>query len=573
MREPKFSLYKKLCVMFLIALIPVAAISLIMNQVGSQRVQQQSIEKMQMELFLKAQDFDNELQRINAGLNSHVLDGAEEYLGANFHAISSYELGQRVSELNKELGGLSIISDCIEDVAVYFPHIGRKLAVSRYYSDTISESDMQRISQYNYRDSGISYGDNSLWLHAVAPTSQGNVPTYILEVKMSKEKILSFLDDTEDEHYLLMGSDWMIASVDSELVEPVLEDVRDLQNQSKSFIEAGTLFNYQRLALCDGWVVSCTKTFNLFQEANIFRFFIFAVLFITGTAMLVVTFWLSKSIHRPFRQLLSLFQEVKQGGLDVQTNYQFRDEFVVIFEQFDKMLDRIRKLIAQSVEQEKELKEAEYKQLQAHIAPHFLYNSFNVLRHCLLMEDYDSAEEMARLLGNYFRYITYSGEQSSISMLEEYQHMVDYLKIQQIRFQDKIEVEMDELPQEFYTLKVPPFVLQPLVENNFKHGVQNMTDGGKISVRISQKEKTLQMSVRDNGQGMASEDLEKLHRALQGKEVLAEHSGLVNINKRLKMLLGDEATLEVASEEGCFFEAVIRFPINEEQIERNGAHD
>lgn len=560
MKELRFSIYRKLCTVFLTALIPVAFISLLMNQIANTRIRQQGIEKMQVQLALKTADFDNELRRINSGLSAHVLNGEEEYLGSNFQAISSYELGRRVAELNAELGELSLISDCIENVAVYFPYIEREISLLQYYNNSIEESDMERISEYRYRDNGIIYGDGALRIHTVAPTVEDKVPLYVVEVELSDSRLLAFLEDSDEEHYLLAGTDWAVSSMKTELTEDALEKVRLSQKTEGSFTTEGKLFSYRRLTLCDGWLISCTDTSNLFQAADIFRFFILVILIMTGLVMLLVTALLSRSIDRPFQQLLCLFGQVEAGSLDVQTDYHFRDEFVVIFEQFDHMLLRIRELISQSVEREKELKEAEYRQLQAHIAPHFLYNSFNVLRHCILLEDYDSANEMAGLLGNYFRYITYSGEQESIPLLEEYRHMVDYLKIQQIRFQDNIEVEMDELPEKFHYLRVPPFVLQPLVENIFKHGIRDMAYGGHISVRVAADERKLRVTVRDNGCGMNLQELERLRRALRGTEQLSEHSGLVNIGKRLKFLLGDEAGLEVNSERNLFFEAVILIP-------------
>lgn len=226
------------------------------------------------------------------------------------------------------------------------------------------------------------------------------------------------------------------------------------------------------------------------------------------------------------------------------------------------MISRIRELVSQSIKREKELQQAEYKQLQAHIAPHFLYNSFNVLRHCILLEDYDTADEMAGLLGNYFRYMTYSGEQESIPLLEEYKHASDYLDIQKIRFQDNFEVEMDILPEAFHCFRVPPFILQPLVENVFKHGIKDMAYSGHISIKVEEKDKKLCLIVRDNGSGINMQDLEKLRNGINGSEILLEHSGLTNIAKRLKILLGNDAGLFVNSEKNLYFEAEIRIPFD-----------
>ena len=563
MKERKFSIYKKLRNLFFGALIPIAAINIFMNQAANMLIQQQGTEKMEAKLTSKVISFDNELGRINAGLRFHVLNGEEAFLATNYYSLSSFSLGQKVAELNARLNELALISDCIEDVSVFMPHIERVVSFLKYYDDNISENDMERILQYRYKDNGNVYNNGKLLIHMVAPTSDEKEPLYIMEAALSNSKILNFIKGGDDEGYALAGPDWAISDPASALPEPVLEKIRRQTDESGSFVMEGSLFCYRRLSLCDGWMVGYTEVSNLVEPVQIFHVFTFVTLVVTIIVILLVICLLSRSVNRPFQQLLCLFQEVEAGKLDVKTNYHFRDEFAVVFEQFDSMISRIKDLLSQSVKQEKELQQAEYKQLQAHIAPHFLYNSFNVLRHCILLEDYETASEMTGLLGNYFRYMTYSGEQESIPLLEEYRHAGDYLDIQKIRFQDNIAVEIDELPEKYHYFHVPPFILQPLVENVFKHGIKDMAYAGCILVRVEERETKLCLIVRDNGYGISQQELEKLRRGIQGTEVLLEHSGLVNIGKRLKILLGEEAGLFVNSELNQFFEAVIYIPLEE----------
>ena len=565
MKERRFSIYKKIRNLFFGALIPIAAINIFMNQVANMRIQQQGTEKMEAQLASKVINFDNELGRINAGLRFHVLNGEEAFLATNYYSLSSYKLGQKVAELNARLNELALISDCIEDVAVFMPHIERVVSFSAYYDDNISQNDMERILQYRYKDNGNVYNDGKLLIHMVAPTSDEKEPLYIMEAALSNNKILSFIKGGDDGNYALVGPDWVISGPSSDIPGTALKKIRSRTDENGSFVMEGSLFCYRRLSLCDGWLIGYTEISNLIEPVGIFHVFMFITLLVTIIVILLVVCRLSQSVNSPFQQLIYLFREVEAGKLDVKTNYHFRDEFAVVFEQFDSMISRIKDLLSQSVKQEKELQQAEYKQLQAHIAPHFLYNSFNVLRHCILLEDYETASEMTGLLGNYFRYMTYSGEQKSIPLLEEYRHAGDYLDIQKIRFQDNIAVEMDELPEKYNYFQVPPFILQPLVENVFKHGIKDMAYAGCISVRVEERETKLCLIVRDNGYGISQQELEKLRRGIQGTEVLFEHSGLVNIGKRLKILLGEGAGLSVNSEWNRFFEAVIYIPLETSQ--------
>lgn len=204
-------------------LIPIVAINLIMNQIANVRIQQQGAEKMEVQLASKVINFDKELSRINAGLRFHVLNGEEAFLATNYYSLSSYQLGQKVAQLNARLNELSLISDCIEDVAVFMPHIERVVSFLNYYDDNISENDMERISNYRYKDNGNIYSNGKLLVHMVAPTSDDVAPLYIMEAALSNNKILAFIRGSEEEGYALAGEDWVISEPMSESIEPAVK--------------------------------------------------------------------------------------------------------------------------------------------------------------------------------------------------------------------------------------------------------------------------------------------------------------------------------------------------------------
>lgn len=568
MKEQKFSIYRKLCLLFLGTLIPIVIVTLGVNYLASVRIRKQGAEKLEERLASRIGSFDSELARIHSGLRFHVLSGEEAFLAINYYSLSSYQLGQRVAELSTGLNELMLMSGCIEDITVYLPQIERVMSHHKYYDDRIKKNDKERILNYQYINNGNLYDDGRLFVYIISPTDKDGVPLYVMEAALSNNKILTFIESgMENERYTLAGDDWFICDPVSKGIEPAIEEVRKRGDEEGNFILGDRIFCYQRMNLCDGWMIGYTEISDLMEVAWIFHFLMIVTLLLTILAIFLVFYLLSQSVNRPFQQLTYLFGEVENGKLDVKTDYRFQDEFRVVFDQFDSMLSRIRELLIQSVKKEKELQKAEYKQLQAHIAPHFLYNSFNVLRHCILLEDYETANDMAGLLGNYFRYITYCGEQDSISLLEEYEHMSDYLEIQKIRFQDNIEVSVDKLPERYNDLRVPPFILQPVVENIFKHGIKGMAYAGRISIQVEETEEKVCLTVCDNGAGISLKDLDKLRRSIKEQETVLEHSGLVNIEKRLKILLGEKAGLEVDSERNQFFKVVIEIPLEQKERE------
>lgn len=573
MKDRKFTVYRKLWALFFGALIPIVVINILMIQVANVRIRQQETEKMEVQLALKVASFDKELGRIASVLQFHVLDNEESFLAANYYLLTPFQVGQRVAELNDRINELSLMSDCIEEITIFMPNIERVISQQNYYDDKIGKSDMERISRYRYEDNGNVYSNGKLRVHMVAPTKEGKAPLYIMEAELSNAKILSFIREGGIEKYGLAGDNWVIREPMDYKIETAVGKIRQQTEEAGSFLMDDKLFCYHRMSLCDGWMFSYTELSNLLESVKVLHFFVIVTFFVTFFVVLLVSLLLTRSINRPFRQLLWLFSEVEKGKLDVKKDYRFKDEFAILFAQFDSMLLRIRELMVQGVEQEKELQKAEYRQLQAHIAPHFLYNSFNVLRHCILLEDYETADEMTRLLSSYFRYMTYGGEQETISLLEEWEHGSDYLEIQKIRFQDNIEIEMDELPEKYHNFRVPPFILQPLLGNIFKHGIKDMADTGQIRVKVKEQETEFCLIVWDNGSGVDFQKLEVVRKSIVGIKMIPGHLGLTNINKRLKILLGSNAGLSLNSEKDSYFEVVIHFPYKNDESEGEAKND
>lgn len=109
------------------------------------------------------------------------------------------------------------------------------------------------------------------------------------------------------------------------------------------------------------------------------------------------------------------------------------------------------------------------------------------------MEDTDGIAEMSLKLSSYYRYITRSA-QPVVTLAMEYQNIVDYTEIQTIRFGDRITVQLQPLPEPYRELAVPRFILQPLFENAYNHGVEKM-ENGLIQLRFKMEPEFLNIYV------------------------------------------------------------------------------
>ncbi len=189
-------------------------------------------------------------------------------------------------------------------------------------------------------------------------------------------------------------------------------------------------------------------------------------------------------------------------------------------------------------EQAKLLDRAELKALQSQINPHFLFNAINTIV-SLIRTDPEAARTLLQKLSLFFRN-SFQVDKTEVSIRQEIEHIRAYLDIEKARFGEKLKVNF-KIPSSlnFY---IPPFLLQPIVENAVKHGVMVKRGGGEIFVEAKEDKKKIIITVKDDGVGMESEQL---------KSLLIEDNNdsiaLTNINKRLITKYGSKYGLVVES--------------------------
>lgn len=186
------------------------------------------------------------------------------------------------------------------------------------------------------------------------------------------------------------------------------------------------------------------------------------------------------------------------------------------------------------------LSQAELKALQAQINPHFLFNAINTIV-SLTRTQPDNARNTLIHLGNYFRN-NLAQEVEEVDLYKEIDNINSYVEIEKARFGDKLEI-IYNIPDNI-DCKIPPLLLQPLVENAIKHGVLEKIEGGKVEIIASMDHETIKLVVKDNGIGMSKDCLEKLFKKDKNKDSI----GLKNVNERLINKYGEEYGLKVQSE-------------------------
>lgn len=227
----------------------------------------------------------------------------------------------------------------------------------------------------------------------------------------------------------------------------------------------------------------------------------------------------------------------------------------------------IKELKEQKDRYEYDMHKAEIVSLQSQINPHFLYNTLEVIRSEAMINKDPVAAQMAESLANYFRY-NISRRSDIVSLGDELDNLENYILIQKKRFGSRVNYEVDYQTdkQEARGAQIPKLSLQPLVENSIYHGIETKAQGGTVTVHVTVTGKRLIINVADDGVGMTVEELKELNRHItQDIKIKKEddrHGGiaLMNVNKRIRMMYGDQYGLSFSSVKEIGTEAEITLP-------------
>src|SRR4029077_126433 len=196
-------------------------------------------------------------------------------------------------------------------------------------------------------------------------------------------------------------------------------------------------------------------------------------------------------------------------------------------------------------------RDAELKDLKAQVNPHFLFNSLNSIS-ALTSVDPAKAREMCVLLAEFLRMTLGLGEKASVPLSEELSMLHRYLAIEKVRFGARLQME-EAIQEDSKSIRVPPLLLQPLVENAITHGIANLPDGG--SVRLS----------RQTHHGRASLVIENTFDP-ESTPMRKSGLGLKNVRERLDARYGKEANMRVSAENGTF-RVELSFPADTEEVQ------
>ena len=282
-------------------------------------------------------------------------------------------------------------------------------------------------------------------------------------------------------------------------------------------------------------------------------------------ATLAVSVLFSRVLSRPIHDLISAMEAFEKNA----DNFVYEPvsgvrEVQDLSSSFAHLVRKIQQLMATVRAEEVNLRKTELRALQAQINPHFLYNTFETMRGIALSEHNEKVADIVKNISEFMRYNMY-GADGSTSLQMELQHVTNYIRIMDYRFDDKIRLTM-EIPEQMRALSMPKFTLQPIVENAVLHGFTEKRADCEICISGQVQDGAARLRIVDNGCGIAADALEKINADLKepfqpGQPRNGRVSiGIYNVNSRLKLNYGDKYGVRIFSEVGVGTTAEIEFP-------------
>jgi two-component system sensor histidine kinase YesM len=293
------------------------------------------------------------------------------------------------------------------------------------------------------------------------------------------------------------------------------------------------------------------------KSINTFTYIFFSLIFVIS---FIIIFLFSKQFTKPIAKLASNMNTVEKGIFDITKmdfeSYHSEDEIGQLEHDFELMIREINTLINENYLKQLTIKDAKYRALQSQVNPHFLYNTLTSINALAKISKQEKISTMVEALSNLFRF-SVNNDKPLIKLSDEIKILENYMAIQKIRYQSRLNYTLN-IEQGYWDYMIPPFTLQPLVENSIKYGISEKRTNGFIKISCFEKNDILFIHVTDNGPGMNPNYLDIIDASSNTSNHIG--IGLRNINARIKLMFGEAYGLAIKSSQGQGTTIIISLP-------------
>ena len=269
----------------------------------------------------------------------------------------------------------------------------------------------------------------------------------------------------------------------------------------------------------------------------------------------------TRYLTRPIVRLIEHMDVISSGDFNRNPDIESNDELGVIGRQINEMSAHVSDLMENRIRDEQEKMNLEIKMLQAQINPHFLYNTLDSIKWIATMQHNTGIVRVVSALSSLLKNMA-KGFNEKVTVRQELDFLDNYITIEKIRYIELFDVEIKVEDPALYNAGIIKLTLQPLVENSIFSGIEPSGKPGLIQIHIFSREQTLYIRIRDNGVGISKENIDRM---LTDTSRVTKHYmsgiGLPNVDRRIKLVYGQEYGLAIDSEVGVYTCVTVSLPL------------
>ncbi|MDO4275690.1 MAG: histidine kinase [Eubacteriales bacterium] len=394
-------------------------------------------------------------------------------------------------------------------------------------------------------------------------------------VYYSSDKINSILDENlsldGSVSYIINDRNNLVASSNTSLSGIYWLDYNTIEDSfmsSNNFIERNILGNtiyagFYSITHPDWFMVTVLPSGPLIHQSNMImiQFIMFYLGFLVLAFLLANL--LSHSITNRISSVISQMNTVRQGPPVAMESPQAHDEVGDLIDTYNFMARKMNQLIENQAKAAEDLRIAEFNSLQAQINPHFLYNTMDMIN---WLAQQGRTSEISNAVQNLSRFykLTLSRKQSISTISQEEEHVSIYVRLQNMRYHDSIEL-ISDIPDELMDYQIPKLTLQPVIENAILHGIlEKDSKAGTIVLTGWMEDEDIVLLISDDGVGISPEKMPTILSGTGQSSSGGTNIAIYNTHRRLQILYGSKYGLQYTSEPEKGTEVQIRIPAQKE---------
>lgn len=487
--------------------------------------------------------------------------------------LSYFDLFLARQEMMFFLNNLMLSNEYIKGIYIFLPNghnityssgydlvVGYNPSQDLWYQETIARNGGLYISEVGKKDFIINNTSSITFSRALYDSDTRNMLAVLLldcDISIFNELDQDIISGITSIYLVDRHGEILYETSMRKIGEPLsgslLEIIKQDTDGNVQELHDGILTVMRPFSGSDWRILATIDVQELYKQYGISEKLIVNIAFTCGIIFLILSIVLSKLFTNPIIELAKTMRRSKTYPLTLANKHLDRkDEIGILYREYNKMVQDLEEYIRESYQNKLMTLDSQMKALEAQINSHFLYNTLESINSIAEIEEVESIAIMTKALGDMFRY-SIKTESELVLLSEELTHVYNYIAIQSIRYEDKIQFHVqieDHLHQE----RILKLILQPVVENAIYHGIELSSKGGLIELRAYQKDEQIIFEIRDTGVGMTQEQLHELQTLLnepvEFKELGQRNKrgiGLKNIHSRIQLYYGEQYGLSIQS--------------------------